>query len=73
MAFRITAALASAGHGKLALGVVSLAAERSRLFRQWLDLPGTWEKPGVITLLRLRDPDSNEVKLWQDLLRPRHT
>jgi hypothetical protein len=27
------------------------------------------EKPGVITLLRLHDPDANEVTLWQDLLR----
>jgi hypothetical protein len=26
------------------------------------------KKPGVIALLRLHDPDANEVTLWQDLL-----
>ena len=72
VAFRITADLTSVGHGKLALGVANLAAERSRLLRHWPDLPDASEKPGVITLLRLHDPDSNEVTLWQDLLRSRH-
>lgn len=68
VAFRITADHESAGHGKLALGVTDLAAERSRLLRQWPDLPGMTEKPGVIALLRLSDPDANAVTLWQDLL-----
>jgi hypothetical protein len=72
VAFRVTAGLASAGHGKLALGVTELAADRSRLLRQWPDLPEASDKPGVITLLRLHDPDSNEVTLWHDLLRSRH-
>jgi hypothetical protein len=72
VAFRITADLTSAGHGKVALGVANLAAERSRLLRHWPDLPEASGKPGVITLLRLHDPDSNEVTLWQDLLRSRH-
>jgi hypothetical protein len=71
VALRITAGHASAGHGKLALGVADLAAERSRLLRHWAELPEASEKPGVITLLRLNDPDSNEVTLWQDLLRAR--
>jgi hypothetical protein len=68
VALRITADDASAGHGTLALGVADLAAERSRLLRDWADLPEATEKPGVITLLRLRDPDANTVTLWQDLL-----
>lgn len=72
VAVRITADEAYAGHGKLALGVADLAAERSRLLRAWSDLPEVLEKPGVITLLRLRDPDANEVTLWQDLLRSGH-
>jgi hypothetical protein len=72
VALRITADGSSAGHGKLALGVANLAAERSRLLRLWADLPEASEKPGVITLLRLHDPDANEVTLWQDLLRSRH-
>jgi hypothetical protein len=73
VAVRITADNTSAGHGKLALGVTDLAAERSRLLRQWPDLPEASEKPGVIRLLRLDDPDSNEVTLWQDLLGSRRT
>lgn len=48
--------------------MADLAAERSRLLRQWADLPEAAEKPGVITLLRLHDPDANEITLWQDLL-----
>ena len=48
--------------------MADLAAERSRLLRDWADLPEATEKPGVITLLRLRDPDANAVTLWQDLL-----
>ena len=55
---------ASAGHGKLALGVADLAAGRSRLLRTWTGLPEAQEKPRVITLLRLHDPDANEVTLW---------
>lgn len=66
---RITAHSASAGHGKLALGVADLAAERSRLLMHWSDLPEPSTKPGVITLIRMCDPDSNDVTLWQDLLR----
>lgn len=71
VAFRITADQARAGHGKLALGVANLAVERSRLLEHWAGLPEASEKPGVITLLRLHDPDSNGVTLWQDLLRSR--
>jgi len=69
VAVRITTDQASAGHGKLALGAADLAAERSRLLRTWTDLPEAAEKPDVITLFRLSDPDANEVTLWQDLLR----
>jgi hypothetical protein len=72
VAVRITADQAPVGHGKLALGVADLAAERSRLRRAWSDLPEALEKPGVITLLRLHDPDANEVTLWQDLPRSGH-
>jgi hypothetical protein len=68
VAFRMTADPESAGHGKLALGVTDLAAERSRLLRQWPGLPAATGKPGVIALLRLTDPDANAVTLWQDLL-----
>jgi hypothetical protein len=67
-AFRITAEPESAGHGKLALGVADLRAERSRLVQHWADLPAITEKPGVIALLRFADPDTNQVTLWQDLL-----
>ncbi len=35
----------------------------------WSDLPEPSTKPGAITLIRICDPDSNEVTLWQDLLR----
>lgn len=52
----------------LALGVADLAAERSRLLTYWADIPEAIVKPGVITLLRLQDPDANAVTLWQDLL-----
>lgn len=68
VALRITADSRSAGHGKLALGVADLAAERSRLARTWTDLPEPAGKPGVIALLRFPDPDGNVVTLWQDLL-----
>src|SRR5438876_5766302 len=61
VAFRITADAEAAGHGKLALGVVDLAAERSRLAEAWANLPETTGKPGVITLLRFPDPDGNVV------------
>jgi hypothetical protein len=66
--FRVTIDLRSAGHGTLSLGVADLAAERSRLLTHWSDIPEATEKPGVITLLRLQDPDANVVTLWQDLL-----
>jgi hypothetical protein len=68
IALRITADHPSAGHGSVAIGVTDLAAERSRLLAHWPDLPDATEKPGVITLLSLRDPDANAVTLWQDLL-----
>jgi hypothetical protein len=48
--------------------VANVAAERSRLVQHWADLPAVTEKPGVIALLRLVDPDDNKVTLWQDLL-----
>lgn len=73
VAFRITAEPESAGHGKLAIGVADLAAERSRLAQQWVDLPAVTEKPGVIALLRLADPDGNKITLWQDLLGSRRS
>jgi hypothetical protein len=73
IAVRLTADQPSAGHGTLALGVADLAAERSRLLQEWADLPEATGKPGVITLLRLRDPDANSVTLWQDLLGSRRT
>jgi hypothetical protein len=66
--FRITIAPTSAGHGRLAVGVADLAAERSRLLADWPDLPEAIVKPGVITALRLQDPDANTILLWQDLL-----
>jgi hypothetical protein len=59
---------AGAGRGKLALGVIDLAAERSRLAQSWPDLPEATYKPNVIALLQMRDPDGNVVTLWQDLL-----
>ncbi|MGH3276670.1 MAG: VOC family protein [Streptosporangiaceae bacterium] len=68
VAFRITIDPDSAGHGKLALGVADLAAERSRLLEHWADLPESRKKVGVITLLHLHDPDANSITLWQDLL-----
>lgn len=68
VAFRITAEVGSASHGKLALGVADLGAERARLVQHWADLPAITEKPGVIALLRFADPDGNKVTLWQDLL-----
>jgi catechol 2,3-dioxygenase-like lactoylglutathione lyase family enzyme len=73
VAFRITADPLSAGHGKLAIGVADLATERIRLAEQWAELPPTTEKPNVIALLRLQDPDGNTVTLWQDLLGSRRT
>jgi hypothetical protein len=70
VALRITTDDRSAGQGKLALGVIDLAAERARLALRWPDLPEATQKPGVIALLRLYDPDANAVTLWQDLLGP---
>jgi hypothetical protein len=66
--FRVTADPAAAGCGRVSVGVADLAAERNRLLAQWPGLPEASVKPGVITLLRLPDPDGNEVTLWQDLL-----
>jgi hypothetical protein len=71
VALRVTADHPSAGHGTLSLGVPDLAAERARLLPHWPDLPRADEKPGVIALLQLRDPDDNAVTLWQDLLNSR--
>ena len=65
---RITADPDHAGHGTAAIGVRDLAAEHARLALHWPDLPAVWEKPGVIALLRLPDPDGNAVVLWKDLL-----
>ena len=65
---RITADPANAGHGTAAIGVSDLTDEHVRLARHWPDLPPVQRKPGVIALLRLPDPDSNTVVLWQDLL-----
>jgi hypothetical protein len=73
VALRLTTEPESAGHGKLALGVADLAAERSRLVRHWSDLPEISQKPGVIALLRFPDPDGNTVTLWQDLLGSRRS
>jgi hypothetical protein len=67
VALRLTLEAVS-GRGKLALGVVDLAAERSRLAQVWPDLPEATLKPRVIALLQLSDPDGNAVTLWQDLL-----
>jgi hypothetical protein len=68
VALRITAGHRSAGYGQLAVGVADLAAERSRLMSHWAGIPEATQKPGVIALLRLEDPDVNAVILWQDLL-----
>lgn len=73
VALRLTAEPESAGQGKLALGVADLAQERSRIAQYWADLPDVTEKPGVIALLRLVDPDGNTVTLWQDLLGSRRS
>jgi hypothetical protein len=66
--FRITVSPRTAGSGSLSLGVADLGAERSRLLRYWPDLPAAHEKPGIITMVRIQDPDGNEVTLWQDLM-----
>ena len=58
--------------GSLSLGVADLGAERSRLLGYWPDLPAAHEKPGIITMVRIQDPDGNEVTLWQDLMPARH-
>jgi predicted enzyme related to lactoylglutathione lyase len=65
---RITASPADAGHGSVSLGVADLAAERARLLAAWPGLGEPEVKPGIIALLRLRDPDGNAVALWQDLM-----
>jgi predicted enzyme related to lactoylglutathione lyase len=57
-----------AGRGRLALGVADLEWERTRLSRDWPDLPAATVKPGIIALLRFPDPDGNVVTLWQDLM-----
>ena len=66
--FRITLSPRTAGSGSLSLGVADLGAERSRLLGYWPDLPAAHEKPGIITMVRIQDPDGNEVTLWQDLM-----
>jgi hypothetical protein len=65
---RLTALPEAAGHGTAAIGVRDLARERGRLAVEWPDVPQPTEKPGVIKVLRLADPDANTVVLWQDLL-----
>jgi predicted enzyme related to lactoylglutathione lyase len=65
---RLTVSPDSAGHSMAAIGVRDLAAERERLVVDWPDVPEIVEKPGVIAIVRLRDPDGNAVTLWQDLL-----
>jgi hypothetical protein len=65
---RLTSQPGSAGKTTAAIGVRDLAAERARLAEAWPDLPPVQEKPGVIAVLRLTDPDGNPVTLWQDLL-----
>jgi alpha-beta hydrolase superfamily lysophospholipase len=69
VALRLTADPAAAGRGRVSIGVADLAAERARLLAAWPGLPEPAVRPGVITRLRLPDPDGNEVTLWQDLLR----
>jgi hypothetical protein len=68
VALRLTADHRSAGYGQLAIGVADLAAERSRLMSHWPGIPQATQKPGIIALPRLEDPDTNAVTLWQDLL-----
>ena len=65
---RLTGLPESAGHCTAAIGVHDLATERGRLAGDWPDVPEITEKPGVIAVLRLADPDGNAVTLWQDLL-----
>ena len=65
---RLTELPGSAGHCTAAIGVQNLARERERLAADWPDMPPTAEKPGVIAVIRLEDPDRNVVVLWQDLL-----
>jgi hypothetical protein len=65
---RLTTQPQSAGKTTAAIGVRDLASERIRLEADWSDLPAVQEKPGVIAILRLTDPDGNAVVLWQDLL-----
>jgi hypothetical protein len=68
MVLRLTARPDAAGHGIVAIGVQDVVQERARLAREWPDLPQAQEKPGVIIVLPLEDPDGNAVTLWQDLL-----
>ncbi|HZM79441.1 MAG TPA: VOC family protein [Candidatus Limnocylindrales bacterium] len=65
---RLTASAEWAGGNTAAIGVRDLAVERARLMADWPDLPAIQEKPGVIAVMRLTDPDGNLVVLWQDLL-----
>ena len=65
---RLTVRPEAAGHGMVAIGVRDVGEERARLGLEWPDLPQVREKPGVIVLLPLADPDGNTVTLWQDLL-----
>jgi hypothetical protein len=68
MVLRLTARPDAAGQGVVAIGVQDVAQERARLAEEWPDIPQVWEKPGVIVVLALEDPDGNTVTLWQDLL-----
>ena len=65
---RLTASEQWVGRSTAAIGVRDLAVERARLAADWSDLPMVEEKPGVIAVMRLTDPDGNLVVLWQDLL-----
>jgi hypothetical protein len=51
-----------AGHGALTLGVMPLEPERQRLAAAGLD-PGEIEETGDYFILRLRDPDGNQIVL----------
>jgi hypothetical protein len=65
---RLTVLPGSAGKSTAAIGVRDLGVERARLAEAWPDIPPVQEKPRVIAVLRLADPDGNAVILWQDLL-----
>jgi hypothetical protein len=73
MVLRLTVRPEAAGHSTAAIGVRNVVRERTRLSSEWPDLPQPTEKPGVIVVVRLTDPDGNIVILWQDLLGDRRS